>query len=266
MIRYICETQMSVTIENVNTRTVSCLKSYLKGNNIVGYSKWKKEELIKIAIQILMGTYVPVRKVYNRNLYFDQVPYSSLINYMLKFNKNNRSLMEWDSKNRLSSYPEAFTEELFCKVMYSITGQTYRRLYKDRHGVYTSSDIYCEETGKYIQLKSSTVGFKGNVKPGVSSFGPNSKWDQLYYMYINSDTLNIKVYMVHGDLKNIMCNKTNKTTFGDQQKSGRRPRFDLYSYCSENATQMADVTITIISKKQFGLVDNTTDKQMIPYN
>lgn len=120
-------------------------------------------------------------------------------------------------KSREPNFPEGLSEVAFC--IYSDSG----RLISLKGGVSSSFDTFNVKTGKAQQIKATSV------KNDLTSFGPNSKWDDIYLLdFYNGGKLDgtFNVYKIPNDL--IYKFKVNKThTVQDQQKLGRRPRFSI---------------------------------------
>lgn len=114
--------------------------------------------------------------------------------------------------------PEVLTEGLFCIDMNAV------RLTQGITGANTSFDCYREEDSTRIQVKACSV------LPDLTSFGPRSVWDEIYFMDFYNEgnwdgTYNI--YFIENDL--IYNHRVNaEQTVRDQQQQGRRPRFSLY--------------------------------------
>jgi len=93
-------------------------------------------------------------------------------------------------------------------------------------GVSSSFDCYDPINHKRIQVKACSV------IPDLSSFGPNSKFDDLYFMDFYREGKwdgSFDIYYIPSDLLyNIVLNQKENKTFRDQQIQGRRPRLSLY--------------------------------------
>ena len=89
----------------------------------------------------------------------------------------------------------------------------------------TNSADAINKEGELIQIKGSS-----DCENDLSSFGPKSKFDLLYFCCIqklNPFLMNIyEIPLSH--LGQTMVNK--KESFKDQQDQGRRPRFSIYKY------------------------------------
>lgn len=83
-----------------------------------------------------------------------------------------------------------------------------------------SYDVVNTRTGKRIQIKGSSV------VSDLSSFGPKSEWDELFFLDFSANDGSFKVYKIEASW--IYKHKVNKKqTFESQQKQGRRPRFSI---------------------------------------
>jgi len=140
---------------------------------------------------------------------------------LYKIYKDWRDLcMNLNSVNaRGVNLPEGLSESAFCLEMNSI------RITKGIKGKVNSSfDAYNLNTQKRIQIKACSV------LPDLTSFGPKSVWDELYFIdfYKNGDwDGTFDIYFIPSE--DIYSHKVNATqTMRDQQLEGRRPRFSIY--------------------------------------
>jgi hypothetical protein len=127
----------------------------------------------------------------------------------------NRELKEYGARGL--TFPEGLSEVAFCLLTRSV------KKLKTPQGVTASFDTYNLTTKKAQQIKASSVEYD------LTSFGPKSKWDELYFLDFynggNHDgTFNL--YLINNDL--IYGHKVNKNqTLKMQQEQGKRPRFSL---------------------------------------
>lgn len=123
-------------------------------------------------------------------------------------------------KSREPNIPEGISEVAFC--LYSGSN---RFISLKGNGVNKSFDTYNLKTKKAEQIKASSV------ERDLTSFGPGSKWDDLYFLdFYNGGRLDgtFNVYKIPTDL--IYKMKVNKNqTFKEQQEQSRRPRFSITS-------------------------------------
>lgn len=96
-------------------------------------------------------------------------------------------------------------------------------------GKHSSFDCYNPKTKKRIQIKAASASNE------LTSFGPESVWDEIYFMdFYNGGNYDgtFEVYLIPNDA--IYNHKMNKNeTFRDQQLQKRRPRFSLRSLIKE---------------------------------
>lgn len=115
--------------------------------------------------------------------------------------------------------PEVLSEAVFCRV----TGAV--RINSNIKGTKSSFDCYDILRNKRIQVKACSV------LPDLTSFGPNSVWDELYFMnFYNKGKWDgsIEIYLIPNLL--IYSHKVNSNqTMREQQLQGRRPRFSIFS-------------------------------------
>ena len=121
-------------------------------------------------------------------------------------------------KARKVNLPDGLSECAFCyffnfwRTNYGITGATH-----------SSFDAYDPTTHSRIQIKG------GSVEQDLTSFGPDSVWDVLYFVDFYKEgkwDYTFDVYII--DNNDIYNQKVNKNqTFRQQQAQGRRPRFSI---------------------------------------
>jgi hypothetical protein len=120
-------------------------------------------------------------------------------------------------KSREPNFPEGLSEVAFC--LYSGS----KRFISLKGNVNSSFDTYNTKTGKAEQIKASSV------ENDLTSFGPDSKWDDLYFLdFYNEGKIDgtFNVYKI--PTKIIYSMKVNKNqTFKQQQAEKRRPRFSI---------------------------------------
>ena len=119
---------------------------------------------------------------------------------------------------RRVNLPE-FTELLFC-----IVKKCWRfNNVKGFRNAHTSFDCYNPQTQKTIQIKSASIG------KDLTSFGPKSTWDELYFMDFFCDEKyngSFEIYFIPDEY--IYKQSVNKNqTMADQQTQNRRPRFSI---------------------------------------
>ena len=120
-----------------------------------------------------------------------------------------------DYKSREPNFPEGLSEVAFC--LWSKSSR-----FISAYGLSnTSFDTFNTKTGKAEQIKACSV------ENDLTSFGPRSKWDDLYFLDFYSDgKVDGKFDIYHIPSKLIYENKVNKNQiFKDQQGEKRRPRF-----------------------------------------
>jgi hypothetical protein len=124
-------------------------------------------------------------------------------------------------KARSVNIPEGLSEVAFCLFMDCV------RISKVNFGsnVSSSFDAYSLNTKKRIQIKACSK------IPDLTSFGPKSVWDEIYFMDFYKDGLwdyKFDVYLIPNNL--IYNNQQNRDTgFSDFQQTGKRPRFSIYT-------------------------------------
>ncbi len=124
-----------------------------------------------------------------------------------------------DYKAREPNFPEGLSEAAFC--IWSEGSSA--RLLKAKKLSNTSFDTVNVKKMRAEQIKACSV------EEDLTSFGPKSKWDDLYFLdFYNEGKVDGKfdIYLIPNDL--IYGNKVNKSqAMKDQQGDKRRPRFSI---------------------------------------
>jgi len=114
--------------------------------------------------------------------------------------------------------PEVLSEAIFCLNMGAI------RINSNINGANSSFDVFEPTRNKRIQIKACSV------LPDLTSFGPESVWDELYFLdfYRKGEwDGTIDCYIIpNNSIYNFRVNSN--STLKEQQKLGRRPRFSIY--------------------------------------
>lgn len=125
-----------------------------------------------------------------------------------------------DYKSREPNFPEGLSEVAFCLFSGS---KRFVSLASSKKKTSRSFDTFNIEKGRAEQIKASSV------EEDLTSFGPQSKWDDLYFLdFYNSGKLDgtFNIYKIPTKIVyKIKVNK--KQTFKQQQKQGKRPRFSI---------------------------------------
>lgn len=126
-------------------------------------------------------------------------------------------LIEFDS--RAVNIPEGISESAFCLI------NNYARVKKVTGPTSGSFDAIELHSLKRIQIKATSV------KNDLTSFGPKSVWDELYWLdFYRDGTFDGKydVYKIPNHyIYDFPVNK--RQTFKDQQAQGKRPRIRVRS-------------------------------------
>jgi hypothetical protein len=121
--------------------------------------------------------------------------------------------------------PDILSEAFFCRTMNSV------RVVKV-NGTSGSFDAYCMGSKKRIQVKACSV------LPDLTSFGPKSVWDELYFLDFYNEGKwdgSVNFYLIPNELiYNHKQNKNKNQTFREQQAQGKRPRMSLINLIKEN--------------------------------
>jgi len=120
-------------------------------------------------------------------------------------------------RGRRINLPESLSESVFCMEFNA------GRLNESISGANTSFDCYQIQEQRRIQVKACSVS------EDLTSFGPNSVWDDLYFIHFFPNKKYdgcYSIYLIDSDL--IYNHKVNaRQTMKDQQRENRRPRFSL---------------------------------------
>jgi hypothetical protein len=118
---------------------------------------------------------------------------------------------------RRINLPELLSEAVFCMNFSS------GRMTQSISGANTSFDCYDLKRKKRIQVKACSV------EEDLTSFGPDSIWDEIYFIHFypnNAYDGSYKIYLIDNNL--IYSQKVNgNQTMHQQQQQGRRPRFSI---------------------------------------
>lgn len=88
------------------------------------------------------------------------------------------------------------------------------------NGMKCSFDCINIKTGSRIQIKASSI------VSDLTSFGPRSEWDELFFLDFSKGDGSFKVYRIEQDwIYKHMVNKNQ--SFQQQQEQARRPRFSI---------------------------------------
>jgi len=123
-------------------------------------------------------------------------------------------------KAREPNFPEGLSEVAFC--LWSGAGR-YIGIKGSKKGIAGSFDTFDIKSKKAQQIKACSV------EEDLTSFGPKSKWNELYFMdfYSNGEVDgSFDLYLIPD--KYIKTQSLNKSEiFTDQQGQKRRPRFSI---------------------------------------
>lgn len=131
----------------------------------------------------------------------------------------SKSLLKLDARSMI--LPEGLSESAICLE------RSWYRLgkIKKSSSFKSSFDCYDPLTKKRIQIKATSVD------EDLTSFGPKSVWDELYFLdfYRNGKwDGSYDCYLIDTTkLYSIILNKKKNETFKDQQNQNRRPRLSI---------------------------------------
>lgn len=114
---------------------------------------------------------------------------------------------------------EGLSETAFCMYSGSV------RLINVHGNCNSSADTYNLTTMETEQIKATSV------ENDLTSFGPNSRWDKLYFLdfyRLGAMDGSFDIYQIDSQLiYNTIVNQSKNETFRDQQAQGRRPRLSI---------------------------------------
>lgn len=150
---------------------------------------------------------------------------------------------------RSVNLPEGLSETAFCLA------KDYRRVSKKINGANSSFDCYDpngERFNNRIQLKACSV------LPDLTSFGPNSEWDRIYFADFYREGKWDGTFDVYEIDTNIINNyPVNRyQTVLDQKKQNRRPRFSIFSGLISKGLYLSKETF-LISKNSLKKIDES---------
>ncbi len=159
-------------------------------------------------------------KVFGEDAVFD------VMDFVKKDGKQRKELFDlWkglklglrDYKSREPNFPEGLSEVAFC--LWSGSSR-FVKAYKISN---RSFDTFNTKTLRAEQIKACSV------EEDLTSFGPKSKWDDLYFLdFYHGGKVDGKFDIYHIPSKLIYENKVNKNqTLQEQQGDKRRPRFSI---------------------------------------
>lgn len=139
----------------------------------------------------------------------DQAYLKNIYSRWLELNKQIKS-----HSTRGINLPEFISENAFCIFFPSCV-----RVVTLKKGK-CSFDAIDTKTGKRIQIKATSI------KSDLTSFGPRSEWDELYFLDFSAEDGSFKVYKIKPEW--IYSHQVNKSqSFQQQQEQKRRPRFSI---------------------------------------
>ena len=164
---------------------------------------------------------------------FDEDDHGKILDIYKNWSELNKSLKEVNARG--SNLPEGLSEVSLCLV------KGFYRKIKNINGANATFDCYDPNSpvnSNRIQVKACSV------IPDLSSFGPKSVWDRLFFMdfYANGNwDGEFVVYEIgNEDINTHMVSSTQ--TFQEQKDQGRRPRFSIMSdFVKENKFVSKDV-------------------------
>lgn len=120
-------------------------------------------------------------------------------------------------KSREPNFPEGLSEVAFCLFSES------ERFVSSKGSGNSSFDTFNVKENRTEQIKASSV------EEDLTSFGPKSKWDDLYFLdFYNGGKLDgsFNIYKIPTD-KIYLVKVNKKQSFKQQQAQGKRPRFSI---------------------------------------
>lgn len=165
----------------------------------------------KVKVKLKNGEIIYGDKFDNQDL----ITLKEIFAEWLEINKKVTSL-----GGRGLNVPDVFSEALYCIYFNAV------RTNNTAH----SYDCVNLDNGTGVQVKSASIA------NDCTSFGPRSKWDELYFMdFATNGKIDgvIDVYRLDFALDDIILNAKKNETFKMQQEQGRRPRLSLKKLIKE---------------------------------
>ena len=150
---------------------------------------------------------------------FQKSDLKKLQNIYFKWEEINKLVNELGG--RKLNIPDVLREGIFCLAYDALR----------TNGTAYSYDAVSRKTKKGLQLKSACI------KNDLSSFGPKSTWDELYFADFSFSKVKglIEFYEIPNKfIHSAVLNKKKHETFKDQQKQGRRPRLSIRKIINDN--------------------------------
>lgn len=126
-----------------------------------------------------------------------------------------------EQEERAPNMPEALSETFYCILTHAVryVSSKYQQL---EDASFDAFDLVKEKT---IQVKSTQIEFD------CSSFGPESKWDNLVFVdFYNDGNIDgtVDIYDLSDYyLDDVIVSKKAQITFKQRQEEGKRPRFSI---------------------------------------
>lgn len=121
--------------------------------------------------------------------------------------------------SRAGNIPDGLSEGVFCLATNAV------RLLGSIPGANSSFDCFDLAQRRRIQVKAASV------IPDLTSFGPRSVWDDLYFLNFYREGRwdgSVDIYYIPDRF--VYDNPVNsRESFSQQQAQGRRPRFSIYN-------------------------------------
>lgn len=148
--------------------------------------------------------------------YFDSTDAKALKDIYNKWVQLSDQLQKYGG--RRINLPELLSEAIFC-----INFNAGRLIKSKMQGANSSFDCYEPKKSKRIQVKACSV------EEDLTSFGPDSVWDEIYFVHFYPNKKYDGSYNIYLIPNNLIYNqKVNATqTMRQQQELNRRPRFSI---------------------------------------
>lgn len=167
---------------------------------------WQEFNIKGKSVTLKATLYEKSDRDYIKHLYFDWLKINTMIKAI---------------STRGINLPEVISENAFCLFF----DNSCVRVVKLK-GKKCSYDVLNIKNGTRIQIKASSID------EDLTSFGPRSEWDELYFLDFSHGDGTFDVYKIEPDL--IYNHRVNsKQTFKDQQDQNRRPRFSIKKVIKE---------------------------------
>lgn len=149
-------------------------------------------------------------------IFFDEKDLTTINEFYFGWKRMNEILV--NAEFRRVNLHEIISEGLVA-TLFNYTWKTQLAL------PHNSYDLFNYRAGRMVQVKGASI-INSDDNPGATSFGPDSKFDELIFIRVDCEKDLAFIYNIRQTSDTIGAVKVNANeTFADQASVGRRPRF-----------------------------------------